>query len=797
MVAVGENIAHYIIDSVIGSGGMGTVYLARDVRLERPVAVKIIHTTKAANSTGRARFSQEARALARISDPHVVQIYDFDPQHEPPFLVMEHVAGRSLRDVIMGQGAQSFPKVIDAALQCLEGLATAHRNGLVHRDIKPSNILLAENGTYKLVDFGLARALQNDDHDQSLTGTDCVVGTPTYLAPECARGDEASERSDLYSLGITLYHMAAGNKPWEGLNALDLVSRISREPVPPIDHKLPGMPEELVDWFTHMLGFDPEARYHSAEQAHQALDNVADAVLAALPAGQRTTSRIGRRSEVTLATQLEVTTHRPTQHLPVASRPAPSETLLPPARSKGMGFYLKLLSAIWVISSLGTFVAIAIISEHAFSEQMDSLKRHMLTTVHAISMTINGADHQHLAEDGRMDTREFLEMFDHLQQFQRINPDIQRIYTMAPTNKTASHGILVYVCDPHQEIDKNANGFIDPEEERKTLGAELRAYEHAPKMLNGLSEICTADEIVENQWGAVLSAYAPIHNDLGNVVGVLAIDISGEKIVAMRNANRTRAWMVLGISLLAFLAAAGLVAQRLNRPIAELKRGILAAADGDYTAEVRIRGHSEFLELAQCINRMLQLLRERDMLRRAFEHYVAREMHEQLSGAEKTAADTNERDRQVQMFCAVHRGPHCDTAADLERQLANLIGLVFDFGGIASQQLDNGILVTFRSLRGEQNLEEQAIRAALAIQQYCGQEELHQVRILIGIHRGRDRSALTAIARSGKALGADIMISEDAFHPARLMFFADRYQDIPIDSGMKMTLFAVKGALAG
>ncbi|MFW5830433.1 MAG: HAMP domain-containing protein [Planctomycetota bacterium] len=516
-------------------------------------------------------------------------------------------------------------------------------------------------------------------------------------------------------------------------------------------------------------------------------------------------SRLGgssiRRSEsndVTMATAVEITTHRPTadtsSHLPVAQQDTSASHYTKP---RTFGFYLKLLSAIWLISSLGTFVAIAIISEHAFQEQMASLKQTMRTTVHAISMTIDGEVHQRIAASEDMQSRTYLEMLDHLQQFQRINPDIQRIYTMAPTEKTATHGILAYVCDPYLEFDVNGNGFIDPEEERKAIGDELRAREHDPRLLLGLEQVTTAADIVHNQWGAVLSAYAPIRNELGKSVGVLVIDISGHKIVAMLTDNRQRAWFVLGISLLAFLAAAGLVAQRLNRPIAELKRGILSAANGTYDTKVAINGRNEFRDLADCINRMLALLRERDILRRAFEHYVAREMHEQISGQQKSASDSDERNRQVQLFCAVQRSRSKPIPENLEHDLANLISLVFDFGGVASQQMDGGILVTFNTIRADLNIEEQAIRAALAIQQCASQQDMEHVHLYIGIHRGRDRRTLTAIARAGRQLAADILISDDTFHPARLMFYADRYSDVKLDTGRTMSLFAIKGAVSG
>ena len=281
MIETGQVIGNYRIESSIGQGGMGHVYLAYDTRLERQVAIKTIHIKKYEDhelDTVRARFAVEAKALAKLNDPHIVQIFDFDPDHNPPYLVMEYVTGRNLSQIIDAEQGTLLPKVLDMAAQVLSGLIVAHRSNIIHRDIKPSNILLTSNGTYKLLDFGLARGIEQQADSAPLTADNAVIGTLQYLAPEVARGQEANEQSDIYSLGLTLYHLATGVLPHDGVNRLELLNTISNKPVPPIRASIPELPDALSTWFDKILAFEPEDRFKTVQQAFDDLQLIGNTI---------------------------------------------------------------------------------------------------------------------------------------------------------------------------------------------------------------------------------------------------------------------------------------------------------------------------------------------------------------------------------------------------------------------------------------------------------------------------------------------------------------------------------------
>ena len=200
---------------VIGRGGFGVVLRAFDDRLHRIVAIKVLAPPYAAVGSARKRFIREARAAAAVKNEHVVGIYDVQEDANPPYLVMELIEGMSLQDKLDKQGTVGVKEILRIGLQTAEGLAAAHKQGLVHRDVKPANILL-ENGVerVKITDFGLARAAD----DASLTQSGTVAGTPTYMSPEQANGDAVDHRSDLFSLGTVLYAMCTGHSPFRGNN---------------------------------------------------------------------------------------------------------------------------------------------------------------------------------------------------------------------------------------------------------------------------------------------------------------------------------------------------------------------------------------------------------------------------------------------------------------------------------------------------------------------------------------------------------------------------------------------------
>ena len=264
-------LGRYRITGVIGRGGMGTVYRGHDDALGRDVAVKVIHDRFGSADNVIRRFGEEARNVARLSSPHIVQVFEFDPLAAPPFLAMELVRGPSLQAIVRALGRASVATVADCGRQVLAGLATAHAAGIIHRDIKPANVLRGPDGVYKLTDFGLARSLERE---QSLTASGSVIGTLHYMAPEVAAGEEATAASDLYSLGVTLYELLAGTTPFPADSPLKLLRRIAAEEPLPIRAHRDDMPPAFEAWLAKLLARDPARRFSSAAAALDALQGI-------------------------------------------------------------------------------------------------------------------------------------------------------------------------------------------------------------------------------------------------------------------------------------------------------------------------------------------------------------------------------------------------------------------------------------------------------------------------------------------------------------------------------------------
>ena len=253
----------YKVKSTLGSGGMAVVYKAQDAILGRSVALKTLHLHYAEMPSFQARFRQEARAMASLDHENIVKVYDISQDGEVPFIVVECVAGRDLGKLLGGQGGGRLSEafVRRMAAQLLRALSYAHRRGIIHRDIKPSNILLTPEGTVKVADFGIARIIEEDDLAGGEPGE--IVGSARYMSPEQLRGDEAKPESDIYSVGVLLYHCLTGRPPFSGDVKSLARQHMREEPTPPrrLNKKIsPGMEAVILK----ALDKDPANRYHSA-----------------------------------------------------------------------------------------------------------------------------------------------------------------------------------------------------------------------------------------------------------------------------------------------------------------------------------------------------------------------------------------------------------------------------------------------------------------------------------------------------------------------------------------------------
>jgi len=234
---IGRALSTYRIVEKLGAGGMGEVYLARDERLGRDVALKILPEGRLSDEGARSRFRKEAQALLRLSHPHVATLFDYGSAEGVDYLVMERVGGRTL-DVVLREGPLPEKEVVRLGAQLARGLSAAHEAGVVHRDLKPSNLGLTADGLLKVLDFGVARLLGealpagSGDATATETGAGQVVGSPPYLSPEQLVGKEADARSDVYSAGACLYELATGRRPHGEKTGPLLVEAILHEAPP-------------------------------------------------------------------------------------------------------------------------------------------------------------------------------------------------------------------------------------------------------------------------------------------------------------------------------------------------------------------------------------------------------------------------------------------------------------------------------------------------------------------------------------------------------------------------------------
>jgi serine/threonine-protein kinase len=262
--SVGTVLAgRYRVESTLGSGGMAVVYRAEDDILGRAVALKTLHHRYAEVPSFRRRFRQEARAMASLDHENIVKVYDISQNGEVPFIVVECVSGRDLGDLLTGRrgGRLNEQFVRRMALQLLQALSYAHRRGIIHRDIKPSNILLTSEGTVKVADFGIARIVEEDDVAMGEPGE--IIGSARYMSPEQLRGDDATPRSDVYSVGVLLYHCLTGRPPFSGDVKSLARQHIHKDPTPPrrLNKRItPGMEAVIMK----ALSKNPRDRYFSA-----------------------------------------------------------------------------------------------------------------------------------------------------------------------------------------------------------------------------------------------------------------------------------------------------------------------------------------------------------------------------------------------------------------------------------------------------------------------------------------------------------------------------------------------------
>ena len=306
----------YQLQETLGTGGMANVYLARDVVLDRPVAIKVLRKEYSANDNFQKQFLLEARAAANLSHPNIVTVHDFGIADNLVYIVMEQIPGKDLKQLIRERGRFTIEQGIPLMIQACAGVGYAHRAGLAHCDIKPHNMLVSKDMRLKVTDFGIARALATIKPGER---NDIVWGSPLYFAPEQALGEAPTPASDVYSLGVVMYELLTGTPPFTASTADELARlHISARPLP-VSEYVPDIPSLLEEIIMKVLSKEPSARYRTADQLGRVLQK-----FGTVPDFKAEPEPVPSPAVITVRPEIAERLSPPSQPRPVQQEPAPA-----------------------------------------------------------------------------------------------------------------------------------------------------------------------------------------------------------------------------------------------------------------------------------------------------------------------------------------------------------------------------------------------------------------------------------------------------------------------------------------
>src|SRR5215831_2088800 len=281
---LGTTLGHYKIERSLGRGGMGEVYSAVDLKLHRPVALKVLPVTSAGQPEARERFEREAKAVAALNHPNIVTIHSVEEENGVVFLTMELIEGKTLAELIP-KGGMRLEQLLKLAIPLADAVSAAHQQGITHRDLKPANVMVTDDGRVKVLDFGLAKLREQQgaaaetavDPARGLTSKGSIIGTTLYMSPEQAEGRPVDARSDIFSLGIILYEMATGQRPFRGETHVAVLSSILKDNPPSITELNAEQPRDLARIVKRCVAKDPDQRYQSGRDLRIELEEVKEA----------------------------------------------------------------------------------------------------------------------------------------------------------------------------------------------------------------------------------------------------------------------------------------------------------------------------------------------------------------------------------------------------------------------------------------------------------------------------------------------------------------------------------------
>lgn len=709
-------IGRYQLLERLGAGGMGEVWRALDPHLQRHVALKIIRPSVLDEPLMAKRFAMEARALAAVADPHVVRLYDCDPSPHQPWLVMELIDGVTLREVIRVGHPMGLAEWQRCAREISAALAAIHHAGMIHRDVKPENIMRRQrSGSCVLLDLGLA----HDSDQTAITQPGAVMGTVRYLAPERIKGGPLQPGSDCWALGITLLELAQGAVLHKGLESHAIAHRITSEGAPDLGLLRDDIPAPWLAWWRDLVHPDPRSRIPDGVAALARLQDLDKPVavvdqpsVTALAPTEVIAGEWGTDAQSAAASAGPVTAARTLRPQQAQQSSLPLAGQAPSKRSKRGRFVYKLVLALWLLSTLAALVTAVGLSRTAIADQKERLRQMVASAASSAALGIDGEDHQHLVALGSAASADprFAQMAEYLAAFRRQWPRVRYIYTMTRLAESDETGVVAFVVDASDEIDINGNGVIDPDE-MIAEPATRYAASAMPRLLEGFTQSAADDEPITDQWGTWLSGYAPIRFADGRPAGSLVgIDVPVEHLQAMRRDFLLQAAILVGSSLLAFIAAGWLLAHRLRRPVLALHRGMIALAEGDLEATVSIHSGDEFEDLAEAFESMRQGLQAANRLRLAYERHVARTLGFQaaqqagLPGAEDA------------LWLVLRlRLAQDDSQATVDRAIGLLISTVHDHGAVIEGIWGSVIKASFQPTHPQDQPINRALLCALAL----------------------------------------------------------------------------------
>ncbi len=797
----GFSVGTYRVVSLIGTGGMGSVYRAVQERLDALVALKVIRASQENYQEAVARFEREAKQIAQLRGrtQHVVQIYDFgrDDTAGLYYIAMELVDGDGLDRVVERSGPLSEQQAVRLVRQAARGIDVAHSMGIVHRDVKPENLLLGIGGVVKVSDFGLARCA---DSTSNMTSGGVMVGTPAYMSPEQARGDRADARSDIYSLGGTLFFLVTGRTPYQADSPLSIAVAHLTLPVPDPIAAGAIISPELSALIQKAMAKAPEDRFPSTCDLAAALDAVLALHLedASLPDEQFLAALALRPSFGTAATgqvlapvleRVAACARDPVQgseHEGPAASPSPSKgsdagaktTATqrkglddPPSRAKrgcsrcATEVVLSYVVVALVAVAAATGTAYLILYPVLLAQVRDELK----TVVAEWAAEIDADRLTAIVEPQQEDGPEYMEVWRILRGIKRSNPAIMYIYTARQTDQP---GIVEFIVDEQVTADTNGNKMIDPPEERAHVGEKYNATLEAPAMIDGFTAPTADQSAAEDKWGRFISGYAPIRDRSGRAVAILGVDYRSNRLDVLPRALARAG----GISALFAVVIAGLV-------------GLW-----------RVR------------SRVIPATEERDRLREALNRFASPSVADvALQVAAGSSSSSATRRRVTVAFVGVQNM----TASVEERAPQRVLEVVDDFykrlstviahhGGVVAKFLNDGLMAHFGSDADTVNQEENAIGAALEILEEVTEAaqvwSLRRLNTTVGIHTGvvhmgsigsEHRAEIAAIGSTVNlaaglqaacgAVGARVLVSSLTMEVARQHFNGRKVEGLRVN----------------